>query len=202
MRKAGRTGREELFMNAKDKEKKKLISCLLGNAGCETITVDPEEYRERADILNKTFYENGKEGADKPEVPIPETGPSECEDLSDEEQMSCDIAMQLAFMTEERFEDLVDDLTFRTVKKLVRRIGNSDPKSAVKMLQSMFLTYDMADMADALDILNICADYDEDAYSVFVQVLFDTDVFDWFSVECMLDDYDEGESDDTRPWKR
>lgn len=124
------------------------------------------------------------------------------DDFPPEVQLSCDIVAKLAFMTEERFEDMVDELGFTTVKQLVRRIEGVDAETSVRMLQAMFLTYGMADMADALDILDACADYDDDVYLLFIGDLFDSDIFDWFSLENMFDDYREKEPDDAHPWKR
>ena len=114
-------------------------------------------------------------------------------DMRPQEEMSCDIAIHLAYMTESRFEDMIEGMEIDTIKQLVRRIENTEAEAAVKMLQTMFLARGMVDAAIDLDILKICADYDEDAYEFFVDVLYDSDVFDWFSVECLFDDYKDKE---------
>ena len=198
--KTGNTGRKELIMTAKDKEKLKIAKITIGKVKDDLIVLDPENFRARADILNKEFYEAGKGEKDKANTPDNEV--KMVDDCADEEQMSFDIVMKLAFMTEERFEDIVFEMGIATVKQLVRRIEETDPETAVKMLQTMFLTYGKTDMACALDILNICAEHDEDTYCYFMDALFDSDIFDWFSVENMFDDYREDEPDDNRPWKR
>ena len=196
--KTGNTGRKELIMTAKDKEKLKIAKITIGKVKDDLIVLDPENFRARADSLNKEFYEAGK--GDKAKTPDNEL--KMVDDCADDEQLSFDIVMKLAFMTEERFEDIVFEMGITTVKQLVRRIEETDPETAVKMLQTMFLTYGMSDMAFALDILNICAEHDEDAYFYFMDAIFDSDIFDWFSIENMFDDYREDEPDDNRPWKR
>ena len=66
------------------------------------------------------------------------------------------------------------------------------------MLQAMFLARGMVDIAEDLDMLELCSKYDEDTYFVFFDILFDTDIFEWFSIENMFDDFhyeDERRSD-------
>ena len=56
----------------------------------------------------------------------------------------------------------------------------------------------MVDIAEDLDMLELCSKYDEDTYFVFFDILFDTDIFEWFSIENMFDDFhyeDERRSD-------
>ena len=55
------------------------------------------------------------------------------------------------------------------------------------MLHTMFLARGMVESADELDILELCFRYDEETYFLFYDVLFDTDIFDWFSIECLID---------------
>ena len=47
----------------------------------------------------------------------------------------------------------------------------------------------MVDIAEDLDMLELCSKYDEDTFFVFYDILFDTDIFDWFSIENMFDDF-------------
>ena len=56
MKKTGKTGRKELFMNAKTKAKKTIMNALLGGEA-DILVVDPIRYRQMADIRNKEFYE-------------------------------------------------------------------------------------------------------------------------------------------------
>ena len=57
MEEPGKTGRKESFMNAKDKEKLKLAGTIVSFMNSDPIIIDPEEFRKRADIKNKEFYE-------------------------------------------------------------------------------------------------------------------------------------------------
>ena len=60
--------------------------------------------------------------------------------------------------------------------------------SVIIPVQAQFLpAKGMVDAADELDMLELCFRYDEEAYFLFYDVLFDTDIFDWFSIECLID---------------
>ena len=59
--------RKELFMNAKDKEKLDVAGTIVGFMKGDTIVIDPDEFRRRADIKNKEFYEVEKDTERKEE---------------------------------------------------------------------------------------------------------------------------------------
>ena len=105
--------------------------------------------------------------------------------LTDAELLCCDIAIHIAHKTAARFEDMADGMEMSTLKQIVRRIEDADPESVVPMLQAMFLARGMVDIAEDLDMLELCSKYDEDTYFVFFDILFDTDIFEWFSIENM-----------------
>ena len=112
--------------------------------------------------------------------------------------LCCDIAIHIAHKIAERFEDIADGMEISTLKQIVRRIEDAGPESVVPMLQAIFLARGMVDIAEDLDMLELCSKYDEDADFVFFDILFDTDIFEWFSIENMFDDFhneDEGRSD-------
>ena len=48
-------------MNAKDKEKLDVAGTIVGFMKGDTIVIDPDEFRRRADIKNKEFYEVEKD---------------------------------------------------------------------------------------------------------------------------------------------
>lgn len=111
------------------------------------------------------------------------------------ETLSLDIINRIAEKTAESFEEMADGMEMATLKQLVSRLVSADMESVVPMLQSMFLAIGMADAADELDMLELCFRYDEETYFIFYDILFDTDIFDWFSIECLFDDFrSEGES--------
>ena len=111
------------------------------------------------------------------------------------ETLALDIINRIAEKTAESFEEMADGMEMATLKQLVSRLLSADMESVVPMLQSMFLARGMADAADELDMLELCFRYDEETYFIFYDILFDTDIFDWFSIECLFDDFrSEGES--------
>ena len=183
MEKPGKTGRKESLMNEQEKKEEKLrmIKALTGGLKSEVIVIDPEEFRKRADIKNKEFYEVEKDVKGKDEIDESET-------------LSCDIIIRIADRTASRFEDMADGMEMSTLKQIVRRIEDAEPETVAPMLQTMFLARGMVDAAEDLDILELCFKYDEDTYYLFYDILFDSDIFDWFSIENMFDDYrNEGE---------
>ena len=167
-------------MNAKDKEKKAIVNAFLGKEA-DILVVDPIRYRQLADIKNKEFYEVEKDTKAKDK--IDEIGPDESETLS------CEIIIHIADKTAERFEKMADGMEMSTLKQIVRRIEEAEPETIVPMLQTMFLARGMVDAAKDLDMLELCFRYDEDTYYLFYDILFDTDIFDWLSIENMFDDF-------------
>ena len=107
----------------------------------------------------------------------------------DSETLSCDIIIHIADKTAERFEDMADGMEMTTLKQIVRKIEEAEPEVIVPMLQTMFLARGMVDAAKDLDMLELCCRYDEDTYYLFYDILFDMDIFDWFSIENMFDDF-------------
>ena len=106
MKKTGKTGRKELFMNAKTKEKKTIMNALLGGEA-DILVVDPIKYRQMADIKNKEFYEVEKDKECKEEKKVP--------GLTDAELLCCDIAIHIAHKTAARFEDMADGMEMSTL---------------------------------------------------------------------------------------
>ena len=112
------------------------------------------------------------------------------------ETLTSDIINHIAEKTAESFEEMADGMEIDTLKQIVRRIGSADLEAVVPMLQTMFLARGMEDAADELDMLELCFRYDEETYFIFYDILFDTDIFDWFSIECLFDDFhSESKSD-------
>ena len=177
-------------MSAKDKEKLNMAGTIVSLLKGDTIVIDPDEFRKRADIKNKEFYEVEKDTERKEGKKAP--------GLTDAEMLCCDIAIHIAHKTAARFEDLADGMAISTLKQIVRRIEDAKPESVAPMLQTMFLARGMVDIAEDLDMLELCSKYDEDTFFVFYDILFDTDIFEWFSIENMFDDFhneDECRSD-------
>jgi len=138
-------------MNAKDKEKLNMAGTIVSLLKGDTIVIDPDEFRRRADIKNKEFYEVEKDTGCKEEKKVP--------GLTDAEMLCCDIAIHIAHKTAARFEDMADGMEMSTLKQIVRRIEDADPESVVPMLQAMFLARGMVDIAEDLDMLELCSKY-------------------------------------------
>ena len=111
------------------------------------------------------------------------------DELKPEEELSFGIAAHLSAMVAERFEPIAEAIGMEATKKLVVRIENTDPATAVNMLQAMFLSNGMVHAAEELDILDYCSEYDVDVYNDFIDCLFDTDIFDWYSIESLFDEF-------------
>ena len=131
----------------------------------------------------KKIVEELKEAIEKEEETAEE------DELTPVEELSCRVAGHLAFMAAERFEPIADEMGMEAAKKIVMRIEISDYKTAVRMLQALFLAKGMVHAAEDLDILDNCEEYDSDAYFIFVDSLFDTDIFDWYSIENLFDEF-------------
>ena len=80
--------RKELFMSAKDKEKLNMAGTIVSLLKGDTIVIDPDEFRRRADIKNKEFYEVEKDTGCKEEKKVP--------GLTDAEMLCCDNGRQLS----------------------------------------------------------------------------------------------------------
>lgn len=152
---------------------KKIIKCM------DVITKDEE--REEADRLNKEFYE-----ADQNQPKTENAEPEDDMELTPVEELSCRITDQLAFKTADRFADMVDGKAMDMIRQIIRHLDRTDSETAVGMLQAMFLLNGNADYAKELDIINLCAMYNECAYDDFIYELFDTTEFDWFMTEISM----------------
>ena len=151
-----------------------------------------EDRQEGSDMLNnkKTKKENTEEEkkiVEELKEAIEKAEEAAEDELTPVEELSCRVAGHLAFMAAERFEPIADEMGMEAAKKFVTRIEISDYKTAVRMLQAMFLAKGMVHAAEELDIMDHCEEYDNDAYFIFMDSLFDTDIFDWYSIENLFD---------------
>ena len=67
--------------------------------------------------------------------------------------------------------------------QFVARLDNSDSKTAVNMIQAVFLTHGMKHAAEELDILMDCEPYDDEVYNSFIDELFETEVIAFRAAE-------------------
>lgn len=106
--------------------------------------------------------------------------------LTPVEEMSNLIMSQLAISAYESFEEMTDGMDANIVEEVILRMKYSDNSVAVRKLQSMFLVTGNVRAAEELDLIGICADFDDSAYDVFIDELFDTEMFRWFADEYEL----------------
>lgn len=105
------------------------------------------------------------------------------------EEMAYTVTGYLAHLAEISFNGLEADEV--DLMNLVVRMEEVDGKTAVKMLQAAFLVGDMTYAAAELDLLRLLEKQDSDIYDKFYDAIFETDTFDWFSVESMLREAEE-----------
>ena len=112
--------------------------------------------------------------------------------LSPESRLAYNIADHLAEVTAERFSSMIDGLEMDIARQIVRRLQASDAEALVGMLQEMFLIKGMIYAAEELDLLKECEKYEESIYWRFQDILSEQDVYEWFRIECMIENgYDD-----------
>ena len=84
---------------------------------------------------------------------------------------------------------MIDGIDMPVAKQIVRRLQESDAEAMVGMLQEMFLIKGMVHAAEDLDILRECEAYEDCIYWIFQDELSDTELFEWFRMECVLESY-------------
>lgn len=109
------------------------------------------------------------------------------------EEMAYTVTGYLARLAEISFAGLESDEV--DLMNLVVRMEEVDGKTAVRMIQAAFLTGGLTYAAAELDLLRLIEKQDSDIYDKFYDALFETDTFDWYSVESMLREVRE-ESED------
>ena len=158
----------------------------------KVITKEPEEKVIGLSEEDEMIAAKLREAIEESEMQEPDRETYDADDfdeLTPEEELSCHIIAHLADLTAKRFDDLMDGKDLSTAKQIANRLEHSEPETMVSMLQAMFLASDMVHAAEDLDLLADCMRYDKVAYYTFQDDLLDTDIFDWFSIECMLDSY-------------
>ena len=159
---------------------------------CKEKDVNAKEDKKQAEALNREFYVIDPKtgfldvrGADEIEGKSDSTP-----DTDDPEPGSpvTDIIAFLADKTADRFDCMADGMEVMVLKEIVYRMEHTDPKTAVVMLQSMFMTNELEAAAVDLDILDIFSEYDADTYEDFIDELFDTEIFNQFLIANWLDE--------------
>ena len=100
-------------------------------------------------------------------------------ELSDVEKLSDMITYILAEMAAKRFREKVKDMSQKEINVLVRPLDCRSPKFTYGMLKLFFLVSGDKNMAEVLDLVSVCAEYDECAYDSFYDYFVDTDIMDW-----------------------
>ena len=141
-----------------------------------------DEDKEIADKLRSEFYlaeqSEDKAAADDIDEDIWELTPVE--------ELSMHISLELAFAAADSFSDMVDGMEVELIESIIRRLKFSDHKTAVRMLQAMFLVKGYKDTVRIMDILTSCEEHDGDIYEYFMDDLFESDVFEWFLADMRI----------------
>ena len=150
--------------------------------------ITTDEKKEIADKLKEEF--------EKLEQGTSETGVQEHEDydweLTPAEELTMHISGDLAYTTADRFSEMVEGMEIDYIKRIIVRIRNSNYKTAVRMIQAMFLIKGYEDAALSLDLLMACEEYNDEVYEWFIDDLFETDFFEWFLTDMCLKKAYEG----------
>ena len=101
---------------------------------CMIVTAEDEE-KEIADMLRNDLYVTGQ-------IENEATAGESDEDiweLTPAEELSMKISFELAFIAADSFSEMVDGMEIELIESIIRRLKFSDYKTAVRMLQTMFV---------------------------------------------------------------
>ena len=159
---------------------------------CKEKDVNTKEDEKQAEELNRELYVIDPE-TDFPDVRSPEEMEGNTESTmiqvkQKEGSLVNDVIAFLAEKTADRFDYMADGMDVMVLKEIVYRMEHIDPKTAIIMLQSMFMTNELVSAAVDLDLLDIFSRYDADTYETFINELFETEVFNQFLVANWLDE--------------
>ena len=144
-----------------------------------------DEEREIAKKLHEAVRKKEQEDAEK--ISWEEQAMKE-DELTPVEEFSTTMACYLANITARRFQKITKDCDSPALRQLIIRIEHSDSKTAVSMIQAIFLSTGQKHAAEDLDILELCEKFVSDVYDDFFDYLFDTDVFGSYFVTCLVGD--------------
>ena len=94
----------------------------------------------------------------------------------------------IADLAANRFKEMTKELDQKKINVLARGIDRCRPVEAIALLKMFFLVAGDKSLADIMDIIDMCADYDEIAYDLFFDSFADTDIMDWNLVDSWLED--------------
>ena len=110
----------------------------------------------------------------------------EYRDMLEPSEMECftsDIICSLADRTVDCFREMILGLDKETARIIYSVLNEHDSMKAAGMLRMMFGIAGMEQEAYNVDLINICAFYDDTAYDFFMECIRDTDILGWFMVE-------------------
>ncbi len=156
--------------------------------------VAKEKEQEMAKLKQDEFYAEPDE-LEKAILTMPAPDISEILDkkvpLRPEFQLIYDIASQLAAMTALKLDKVLIQTSPSVAKELVRKLEDSDGETMVSMLKAIFLVYGMVGAFEDLNALRLCEKYDDTVYMFFQDEMLDTEVFDWYRIDEMFQNYYE-----------
>ena len=178
------TGRKELFMTAKDKKELNIAGTIVGFMRGDTIVIDPEEYRKKAAIRNKEFYESAKDEDEKPESQTMEKD----QEGSDAEKLSNSIVEFLAESAANSFAEIMDVIPDDLREIILDLLNQADSEMFVSLLQAVFSIAGMDYAAEQLELMKYCYEYDDCAYYYFEDEFIDNDATESYFTEQLFRD--------------
>ena len=194
MKKTGKTGRKELFMTAKDKKELNVAGTIVGFMRGDTIVIDPDEFRKRAAIRNKEFYESAKDEDKKPESQTMEKD----QEGSDAEKLSNGIVEFLAESAANSFAEIMDVIPDDLGEIILDLLNQADSEMFVNLLQAIFSIAGMEYAAEQLELMKYCYEYDDFAYCCFEDEFIDNDATEEYFTAQLFKDLLQEEHDGKR----
>lgn len=146
----------------------------------DVITTD-----KKKEIADKLEEEYSKIEMALSEIDAADQKEDECE-LSPIQELTRRIMFHLSDVVGRSFREMAEGKDPRLVMQIMVRMRECECDTAVKMLQSAFYITGNLKAAEELDIVDICAEFDSDAYAVFIDELITVDMIDWNLKEVFL----------------
>ena len=171
-------------MNAKDKEKMNIARFMTGKMKTDVIVIDPENFRRKANIKNKEFYEGAMAKTKEPGSQEPETEPAE----TDAVKLSSGIVEFLANSAATSFAEILEAIPEDMVEVIIDILNKADAEMFVSLLQAVFSIAGMEYAAEQLELMRYCYEYDDCAYYYFEDEFIDNDATEAYFMELFLKD--------------
>ena len=126
--------------------------------------------------------ESDQDNGDNPED-------EDCEP-TEAQELAADFACALGYRASDHLMTVKEkyDLSTEAMLAITKCLLGAGSDGLVSMLKAIFLSCGMNDVANELNLLDICKEYEEDAAFFFDDAFWDTDAMDWYSIENLIRD--------------